>query len=318
MAREVGCAVEMAELPDGEASKVLPKQESLFRRLRRPAPRARRSADRDRRRDRARGGDLLGGGLVARGTPDRAFRSRRWASSTPRSAARAASTCPGSGAISSGRSTRRPRRSSISNWCATSPRPTDVRPWRRRSSTDSSVTRGSSRCSRRHGVRRRWARRPKATELLELVERCVLAKRRVVLRDERDTGDVRISLNLGHTLSHALEAATGYRMRHGEAVAYGLRAALGIGTAMGVTPRPIAARAERLLRRLELAQERSTFRGGCPGYIESDKKRSGGTVTMGPGRGSPAPRSTRTCRPTSSARRSVPSWRALPQSIRIS
>ena len=94
-----------------------------------------------------------------------------------------------------------------------------------------------------------------ATDLLELVERCALAKRRAVLRDERDTGDIRIALNLGHTLSHALEAATGYRMRHGEAVAYGLRAALEIGTTMGVTPPSVAARADRLLRRLDLGQE---------------------------------------------------------------
>ena len=68
------------------------------------------------------------------------------------------------------------------------------------------------------------------------MERCALAKRRLVLLDERDTTGVRMALNLGHTLSHALEAATGYRLRHGEAVAYGLRAALGIGTSMGVTP----------------------------------------------------------------------------------
>ncbi len=86
----------------------------------------------------------------------------------------------------------------------------------------------------------RW---PSASDLLELIERCALAKRRLVLLDEDDTAGVRIALNLGHTLSHALEAATGYRLRHGEAVAYGLRAALDIGLAMGITPVPIAARA---------------------------------------------------------------------------
>ena len=71
------------------------------------------------------------------------------------------------------------------------------------------------------------------TELLEIVERCALAKRRLVLSDERDTNDVRIALNLGHTVSNALQAATGYRIRHGEAVAYGLRAALNIGVELG-------------------------------------------------------------------------------------
>ena len=53
----------------------------------------------------------------------------------------------------------------------------------------------------------RHGRRP--LELLEIVERCALAKRRLVLSDERDTDGVRMALNLGHTVSNALEAATG-------------------------------------------------------------------------------------------------------------
>jgi shikimate kinase/3-dehydroquinate synthase len=55
---------------------------------------------------------------------------------------------------------------------------------------------------------------------------CVRAKLRVVERDERDLG-AREVLNLGHTVGHAIESATGYaRYRHGEAVALGLLAAL--------------------------------------------------------------------------------------------
>lgn len=118
-----------------------------------------------------------------------------------------------------------------------------------------------------------------ATGLLELVERCVLAKRRAVIHDERDTGDIRIALNLGHTLSHALEAATGYRMRHGEAVAYGLRAALEIGTTMGITPPAVAARATRLLRRLRLGQAPlGVAVSDVLEYIEADKKRRDGKL----------------------------------------
>jgi len=63
----------------------------------------------------------------------------------------------------------------------------------------------------------------------ELVMRCVAVKAAVVSADERESGH-RASLNLGHTLGHALEAATGYRhFLHGEAVAWGLLAAARLG-----------------------------------------------------------------------------------------
>jgi len=59
----------------------------------------------------------------------------------------------------------------------------------------------------------------------ELVMRCVAVKARVVGEDEREAGG-RAALNLGHTLGHALEAATGYtHFLHGEAIAWGLLAA---------------------------------------------------------------------------------------------
>ncbi len=55
---------------------------------------------------------------------------------------------------------------------------------------------------------------------------CVRTKLAVVAADERDAG-ARQVLNLGHTVGHAIETATGYaRYRHGEAVGLGLLAAL--------------------------------------------------------------------------------------------
>ena len=88
--------------------------------------------------------------------------------------------------------------------------------------------------------------------LAEVVERAAWAKVEVVLADERESG-ARMALNLGHSLGHAVEAVAGFRdLLHGEAVAYGLRAALRIGVARGATPAPLAERVERLLDSLEL------------------------------------------------------------------
>ncbi len=56
--------------------------------------------------------------------------------------------------------------------------------------------------------------------LLDQIATCVALKARVVAADERD-GGLRHVLNYGHTLGHALERATGFRLRHGEAVAIG-------------------------------------------------------------------------------------------------
>jgi shikimate kinase/3-dehydroquinate synthase len=55
---------------------------------------------------------------------------------------------------------------------------------------------------------------------------CLRTKLHVVAADERDAGGRQV-LNLGHTVGHAIEAATGYgRYKHGEAVGIGLLCAL--------------------------------------------------------------------------------------------
>jgi shikimate kinase/3-dehydroquinate synthase len=59
----------------------------------------------------------------------------------------------------------------------------------------------------------------------ELVRGCAVFKSAVCLRDPRDEGPRHV-LNLGHTFAHALEAAAGYELPHGRAVALGLLAAL--------------------------------------------------------------------------------------------
>jgi shikimate kinase/3-dehydroquinate synthase len=115
--------------------------------------------------------------------------------------------------------------------------------------------------------------------LAEVVERAAWAKVEVVLADEREAG-ARVSLNLGHTLGHAIEAAAGFeRLLHGEAVAYGVRAAARIGAARGVTPPDRAARIERLLDALELGMSPTGLDlHEVLGYMATDKKHAGGAL----------------------------------------
>jgi len=75
-----------------------------------------------------------------------------------------------------------------------------------------------------------------AEELEPLVAASCRIKAEVVSQDEHESG-LRRTLNFGHTVGHALEAATDYRrFRHGEAVAYGMMAAAALGHRRGVTP----------------------------------------------------------------------------------
>jgi 3-dehydroquinate synthase len=75
------------------------------------------------------------------------------------------------------------------------------------------------------------ARRPEAVD--HIVAESVRMKAEVVTNDEREGNERRI-LNFGHTFGHALEAETEYtRLLHGEAVAWGMRAAIHLGETTG-------------------------------------------------------------------------------------
>jgi shikimate kinase/3-dehydroquinate synthase len=116
----------------------------------------------------------------------------------------------------------------------------------------------------------------------EVVERAAMAKVAVVVADERerDAAGGRISLNLGHSLGHAVEAAAGYgSLLHGEAVAYGLRAACVIGIATGVTPPERADRITGLLDALALGVDPLPYRlETVLDHLAADKKHAGGRL----------------------------------------
>jgi shikimate kinase/3-dehydroquinate synthase len=117
----------------------------------------------------------------------------------------------------------------------------------------------------------------------ELVERSAWAKVEVVVADEHERagdGAGRIGLNLGHSLGHAVEAAAGFGdLLHGEAVAYGLRAAVRIGLALGVTPPERAERTGALLDALDLGRAPLLYPvDAVLDHLATDKKHVGGRL----------------------------------------
>ncbi|HWE41336.1 MAG TPA: 3-dehydroquinate synthase, partial [Gemmatimonadaceae bacterium] len=116
-------------------------------------------------------------------------------------------------------------------------------------------------------------------ELAALIARSVEIKAAVVADDEREHGRRKV-LNFGHTLGHAIEAASGYRLLHGEAVAIGMALESEIAERIGVAAAGTAMRVRAALTA-----------GGLPVVVppgidparilaatRSDKKARGGRV----------------------------------------
>ena len=86
-----------------------------------------------------------------------------------------------------------------------------------------------------------------AKALEKVIAASIRMKAGVVSRDERETG-LRMILNLGHTVGHALEQATGYKtLLHGEAVGWGMIATLYLARKRGAITAGQFERLERLI-----------------------------------------------------------------------
>jgi len=111
--------------------------------------------------------------------------------------------------------------------------------------------------------------------LADVVFACARYKCAIVAADERDS-DLRNVLNLGHTVGHAIEAATDYtRYRHGEAISLGLLAALRLSDAPGLRDET-----EAILSRHELPTQLDPEIATDPilDALQRDKKRTAAGV----------------------------------------
>ncbi len=114
---------------------------------------------------------------------------------------------------------------------------------------------------------------------VEIVARSCAIKAQVVSEDEKEGGLRRI-LNFGHTIGHAIEAAAGYAITHGEAVSLGMVAVSRIAVMKGLFPQEGSDRIRRLLERLRLPVTigREFEAERLLGFLRHDKKAQAGKV----------------------------------------
>ncbi len=114
--------------------------------------------------------------------------------------------------------------------------------------------------------------------LVRLVKRACEIKASIVEADEWET-DVRSFLNFGHTVGHALEAATLYRgPNHGEAVAAGMVVATTLSVQRGMCPGEDLGRLKALLQAFGLPIKLPTDPAEITRFVRYDKKIQGGQI----------------------------------------
>ncbi len=123
-----------------------------------------------------------------------------------------------------------------------------------------------------------WAAGPDGVapppELRDVIERSIAYKAAIVGRDERELSGHRALLNLGHTVGHAIESASG--MLHGEAVALGLLAACRISAHLTGLPAHIEVELAQALAASGLATDLDQWlTDDVLGRVRVDKKRVG-------------------------------------------
>lgn len=115
-------------------------------------------------------------------------------------------------------------------------------------------------------------------ELTLLIARSVEIKAAIVARDERESG-LRKVLNFGHTIGHAIEAASDFTMLHGEAVAIGLVVEARMAERIGVASSGTASQIERVCRRAGLPTSVPPFPvNTLVEFTRADKKAREGRV----------------------------------------
>jgi 3-dehydroquinate synthase len=121
------------------------------------------------------------------------------------------------------------------------------------------------------------AKKPDIKALAHVVAASVRVKADVVSQDEKESG-LRMILNFGHTIGHAIEAATNYKqLLHGEAVAWGSIAALNVARNRGTIDPRQADRIQTLILRYGPLSPFTAKAAKLVALTANDKKTRSGT-----------------------------------------
>lgn len=108
-----------------------------------------------------------------------------------------------------------------------------------------------------------------------LISSCIKIKLFVAAKDPQES-NLRRCLNLGHTVGHAIESLTEYRLSHGEAVAIGMTQMTKYAVSLKKLPKDNLERVKDLLNRAELPYElpKGTNKEKLISLMHNDKKRT--------------------------------------------
>jgi shikimate kinase/3-dehydroquinate synthase len=128
------------------------------------------------------------------------------------------------------------------------------------------------------GILEKMEGRLEPAGLDEIVRRAARVKVRVVEEDPFERRGPREALNFGHTIGHAIESVSKYRVPHGEAVALGMVVESALAENIGIAEPGLSSRLTCLLAALRLPTRHKTSAEKVLEQVAADKKRRGGRV----------------------------------------
>ncbi len=112
-----------------------------------------------------------------------------------------------------------------------------------------------------------------------VIPRCIEMKRDVVVEDEFDNGQRQL-LNLGHTLAHAAEMRSNYRLSHGRAVAIGMAVFAKAAAAEGLCSEDCADTIRKTIEKFGLPSHCRYSADELYDVMKKDKKRKGSSISI--------------------------------------